>query len=186
MTVHEQHLPESAPRTSGQEVPDSLDALLALHGSDPALDSRRHLRRSWWSRSANLTHVIGAGMLTVAALFVTSHQVIDALLVLVIAGVGAVTILRSYAARPGHHVGGELLIAAIAAAVWWVPPLVMAPYDLDPSLTPQIWHVASAGAAIFCACIVVADLARSTLENARAVRICATLMGVFAAAALAL
>jgi VanZ family protein len=176
---------DAAPQALGQDVPASLGDLLNKHGTDAAMDSRRHLRRPRWSRIANATHAMGAGLLTAGALFTSLQHTASAALAAALAITGAAVVLMSHATRPGRHALRELITATVAAvAVSWVTSLNPLQFAFDPGLTLLAWHAVTGAAALTCALVVIAGMAQAPQGYPRAVRFCAAMIGVFTTAAL--
>jgi len=191
MAAPEQHLDldstfSAAAPQLGHEVPSSLGALLDHHGVDPALDSRRHLRRPRWSRIAGLCHALGAGLLTAGALFTTLQHSASAMLAAAIAITGSAVILMSHTTRPGRHALRELVTVTIAAlSVNWFTAMHPLNIEFVPGMTLAAWHVLAGIAALGCALVVISGMAQAPQAFPRTVRFCAGMIGVFTAAALA-
>jgi hypothetical protein len=201
MTAHEypvtsahESLPSAAAPAdaafAGNEVPQSLDALLAQHGSDPAFDSRRYLRRPQWVRATTAAHAVVGGALTLGAIAATLQHAATIALAVAVATVGATAIALSHAANPGRLALRECLTAATATVLMtWITAMI--PYAIPvqtgfaPAMVQTGWHLIAGGLAIGCALVVVAGLSRPVRAHAHVVRFCAALMGVATVAATA-
>ena len=103
-------LPQGQTAPSEQEVPASLDHLLASHGSHARLDSRRYLRRPQWPRIVQSAHALAVGLLPLE--IAGALERMPAVGVALVVGVGCwVAVAVSQRRTPGRFPLREMIAA---------------------------------------------------------------------------
>ena len=185
------HLLEATPETTAlapaHGVPASLDALLDLHGSDPALDSRR-----WTSaaarraRQARVLRDCHAGLAPVLAVATAALVGADPLRLAVGAVAGSLAaIAKSHRALPGGQPVSEAL-AGTAFAVTLSALVAALPSEALPigGVTLAGGSVLAAVVAIGAALQVTVSLSMKPVLHPRVARICAVVAAVGAVLAI--
>jgi hypothetical protein len=180
-------LPQGQVAPSEQEVPASLNQLLATHGSHPRLDSRRYLRRWSWLRVAGAAHAVAAAGLPLAVAAVMGTG--PALAVALPAGALAAGVVayshRVAAGQPLREMVSASVAAVSAATLAGVMPSFVAAAGVAPALVAAAFRAGAMVGAVGCGAVVVTSLARGGETAPRAVRLSAVMagvMGVIAAA----